>query len=82
MQLILQNFLFILELIDLQGPMNFFSGLADVVLDRFQKQNFVLNIFLKYVFKGKNIALGLKASRVFAMSIFLFNFDSFSFSIF
>ena len=31
--------------------------------------------------KGQNIALGLKASRVLAMSIFLFSFDSFSFSI-
>ena len=34
------------------------------------------------VFKGKNIALGLNASRVLAMSIFLFSFDSFNFSVF
>ena len=32
--------------------------------------------------KGKNFAWGLKASRVLAMSIFLFSFDSFSFSTF
>ena len=34
------------------------------------------------IFKGKKFALGLKASRVLAMSIFLFSFDSFCFSIF
>ena len=61
----------------------FFSGLADVILGRFQKQQMVLNIFLKYLFlRGKNFALGLKASRVLAMNTFLFSFYSFSFSIF
>ena len=41
----------------------------------FQRQKLVLNIFLKYVFlNGKNFALGLKASRVLAMSIFSFSF--------
>ena len=43
----------------------------------------VSNIFLKYLFlKEKSFALGLKASRVLAMSTFLFSFYSFSFSIF
>ena len=61
----------------------YFSGLADKILDRFPKQKLALNIFLKWVFLlGKNFALGLKASRVLAMSIILFSFDSFSFSIF
>ena len=61
----------------------YFSGLADIIPDRIQKQKLVFNIFLNQVFlKGKKFALGLKASRVFAMSIFLFNFVSFSFSTF
>ena len=61
----------------------YFSDLADIILDRFQKQKLVLNIFLKEVsLKRKSFALGLKASRVLAMSIFLFSFDSFSFSMF
>ena len=60
----------------------YFSGLADIILDRFQKQKLILNIFLKYVFlKGKNFALGLKASS-FSNEYILFSFDSFNFSIF
>ena len=60
----------------------YFSGLADIILDRFQKQKMNLNIFLRYVFlKGKNFALGLKASS-FSNEYILFSFDSFNFSIF
>ena len=55
-----------------------------MIMDRFQRQKLVLTIFLKYLYlKGSNFALGLKASRVLAMSKFLFIFfDCFSFSIF
>ena len=39
--------------------------------------------FFQVYLKGSNFALGVKASRVLAMSIFLFSlFDCFSFSIF
>ena len=31
----------------------YFSGLEDIILERFQKQKLVLNIFLKVIFKGK-----------------------------
>ena len=40
------------------------------------------HIFEIGIFKGKKFALVLKASRILAMSIFLFSFDSFCFSIF
>ena len=55
----------------------FFSGLADIILGQFEKQKMVLNIFLKLVFlKGNNFALSLKASRVCRL------FDCFCFSLF
>ena len=77
-------FLAIFEFIDLQGLMNFFSGLADIILDRFLKQKLVLNIFLIWVYlKGSKFSLEVKASRVLAMKIFLFSLlGCFSFSIF
>ena len=48
----------------------FFSGRADIILHRFLKQILVLIIG---IFKGSNYALGVKASRVLAISIFLFS---------
>ena len=61
--------------------MNFISGLADIILDRFQRQKLVLDLFSKQLYlKGSNFAFGLKASRVLAMSLFLLSlFDCFSF---
>ena len=50
----------------------YFSGLADIILNRFQKPKLASSIFLSVFFKRKKFALGLKASRVFAMSILLF----------
>ena len=44
---ILKNFLVIFELSDLQGPMIFFSGFADIILGRIQKQKLVPNVLLK-----------------------------------
>ena len=59
-----------------------FSGLAAIILNRFQKQKLILKLFLKQIFlKGKNFALGLKASS-FSNEYIWFSFDSFSFSIF
>ena len=45
-----------------------------MILDRFQKQKIVFNIFLKDVFlKGEILPKGKKAQSVLAMSIFLFS---------
>ena len=73
--------MFIFELIDLQGPMLIFSscryntGPISETIIGFE------HMFELGIFDGKISALDLKASRVLAMSIFLFSFD-FNFSIF
>ena len=80
LQLIL-IFFFFFELIDLQGPINFFRSCRYNIGPISETKIGFENIFQIGFFKGKNFALGLKASRVLAMSIFLFSFDSFKFSI-
>ena len=67
-----------------KGQWIFFSGLVDIILDRFQELQWVLIMFSKLAYlKGSSFALGVKASRVLAIRIFLFSlFDCFSFSIF
>ena len=68
-QIILKFFLSFSELIDLQGPMNFFKA-CRYNPGPISERKLVWNIFSKQLYlKGSIFAFGIKASKVLAMIV-------------